>query len=124
MHIPPELILPQDMIDVTDLGPPSPGEPPNGDADNLNWRARKKERDDFAAAGSLPAVIRMHISDAKHAMDVDPKRYVLAALIPPPKPEPAPEEPEPAEPEQTGADGPAWYPPAEEPPASEEKPVE
>jgi hypothetical protein len=88
MDIPPNLILPQDMIDVTDLGPPDPGDPPNGDAENLTWRARKAEHDAFAAGGSEPVVMRMHIVDAKHAMDVEPTRYALAGLKPEPEQKP------------------------------------
>lgn len=52
-------------------------------------------------------VARMHASDARHAMSVEPDRYVLAAAY---AGEPEPEPDEPGE-EQTGADGPAWYPP-------------
>jgi hypothetical protein len=46
MHISPEHILPQDMVDILD----------------------KDEN----------VVLRMHVSDAKHAMNVEPKRYVVA----------------------------------------------
>ncbi|TAL43841.1 MAG: hypothetical protein EPN91_05650 [Salinibacterium sp.] len=52
MHIPPEKLLPQDLVDVFD----------HGHADEPND----------------PAVrIRMHVVDAKHAMEVEPSRYRL-----------------------------------------------
>lgn len=90
MHIPPELILPQDMVDVTDLGEP-PGD-------------------------SEPVVMRMHVSDAKHAMDVEPERYVLVWLQPKPEAEIESEKAADETEEHTGASGPAWYPPTQEKP--------
>lgn len=116
MHIPPELILPQDMVDVTDLGPPDPGEPPVDDAENLNWQAKKAEHDAFMAGGSEPVLMRMHVSDAKHAMDVEPERYVLVSLQPKPEPETEAEKAADETEEDTGASGPAWYPPTQEKP--------
>lgn len=52
MHIPPDKMLPQDLVDVFDHGP-----------DDKPFE--------------VPAVIRMHSTDAKHAMSVEPKRYAL-----------------------------------------------
>jgi hypothetical protein len=105
MHIPPHLILPQDMIDMVDRGPTDPGEPPGGDAEHLGWLAKKAEWDAHVAAGRPQPVIRMHVSDAKHAMDVDPARWGMKGFH-----DPEPAAPEPETNEQTGADGPAWYP--------------
>jgi hypothetical protein len=54
MHIPPHKLLPQDMVDVVDHGPPdNPHDPPQ--------------------------VLRMHVTDARHAMQVEPNRYSLTA---------------------------------------------
>ena len=62
MHIPPEHLLPQDMIDIHDHGQ------------------------------SPPKVLRMHVSDAKHAMSVEPERYRLPGHVPAPVAEPEPED--------------------------------
>lgn len=88
MHIAPEFILPQDMVDILDRGPPDPGPQPRGD--DLVWRIRAAEYENYRHG---PLTLRMHIVDAKHAMEVDPKRYGLPAE--PPAPES--EEPEEAE---------------------------
>ena len=51
-NIPPELLLAQDMVVIFDHGP----------ADEPN---------------DPPVELRMHATDAKHAMDVEPERYTL-----------------------------------------------
>lgn len=51
-HIPPDKLLPQDLVDIYDRGPADGPHP-------------------------APVVIRMHASDARHAMDVEPERYTL-----------------------------------------------
>ena len=56
-HIPPHKLLPQDMVDVIDLGP---------------------DDDRFAE----PVTHRMHAVDAKHAMATDPERYLLEMPAP------------------------------------------
>lgn len=65
-HIPPHLMLPQDMVLIKDLGPEEDGK-------------RTQE----------PQVMTMHASDARHAMTVEPERYVL--YDPQTQPEPEPE---------------------------------
>lgn len=51
-HIPPEKLLPQDMVDIFDHGP----------ADEPH---------------ETPVLHRMHAVDAKHAMSVEPERWAL-----------------------------------------------
>lgn len=51
-HIPPHRLLPQDMVDIYDLGP----------SDEPHEKSVK---------------VRMHASDARHAMGTEPKRWVL-----------------------------------------------
>jgi len=55
-HIPQHRLLPQDLVDIYDHGPPE---------------ARHKQ----------PVAHRMHASDARHALDVDPQRWKLDAEI-------------------------------------------
>lgn len=83
MHIPPEHILPQDMVDIVDHGPPDPGPQPEGD--DLAWKIRAAEYENYKHG---PLTLRMHISDAKHAMDVEPERYKLPTAPTPAEPEP------------------------------------
>jgi hypothetical protein len=52
MHIPPEKLLPQDLIDIFDHGPEKHPHP-------------------------APVKIRMHATDAKHAMSVEPGRWKM-----------------------------------------------
>lgn len=59
-HIPPHKLLPQDLVDLFDLGPKDDRHPE-------------------------PVSLRMHAVDAKHAMDVEPERYVLEIEKPAPK---------------------------------------
>jgi hypothetical protein len=66
MHIPPHLILPQDMIDIIDHGPPDPGPAP-GEAVAAEYESYRDG----------PKTLRMHMVDAKHAMEVEPERYKL-----------------------------------------------
>ena len=80
MHIPPHLHLPQDKVDVLDLGPSDPGEPPAVESEHEAWAKLKTEWEAFRATGCMPTVTRMHISDAKHAMSVEPDRYKLAGV--------------------------------------------
>jgi hypothetical protein len=54
MHIPPDRILPQDLIDIFDHGP----------ADEPH---------------AAPMRHRMHVTDAQHAMMVEPSRWKLDA---------------------------------------------
>jgi len=56
MHIPPERILPQDMVDIYDHGP----------AD---------------APHAVPERHRMHVSDAQNAMSIEPERWKLDADV-------------------------------------------
>lgn len=73
-HIPPEKLLPQDMVHIFDHGP---------------------KDDPFAEPKLLP----MHAVDAKHAMAVEPERYALEPrraapkleLVPEPEPDCGPE---------------------------------
>lgn len=62
-HIPPDKLLPQDMVVVYDHGP--------------------KDK-----PFETPVAHKMHAVDAKHSMGVEPERW---ALDPRPKPEPEPE---------------------------------
>lgn len=60
MHIPPHRLLPQDMVEVFDRGPP--------DEPHL-----------------VPVKAVMHASDAKHAMSTDPGRWALDPVEPEPE---------------------------------------
>lgn len=65
--IPQDRLLPQDLVNIYDHGPAdAPHDPPH----------------------DPPVLMRMHASDARHAMDVEPQRYRLdeapAALPAPP----------------------------------------
>lgn len=51
-NIPPEKLLPQDMVNIFDHGPADEPIDP-------------------------PTELRMHATDAKHAMSVEPERYML-----------------------------------------------
>lgn len=64
-HIPHDKVLPQDMVEIYDHGDPD---------------ERKK--------GDRPVKLRMHVSDARHAMDKEPERYLLEPRAEK-KPEPA-----------------------------------
>ncbi len=64
--IPPEKLLPQDMVEIFDRGPKDEPHDP-------------------------PQALRMHATDAKHAMDVEPDRYSLDPERPEPKAELMPE---------------------------------
>jgi len=56
-HIPPHKLMAQDLVDIFDLGPEDDRHPE-------------------------PVVLRMHAVDAKHAMAVEPERYMLELEAP------------------------------------------
>ena len=64
-HVPPDRLLPGDMVDMHDHG--DPGERFITPAVRLTY----------------PLLVRMHASDARHAMTVDPGRWTLAGGQPP-----------------------------------------
>lgn len=65
-HIPPDKLLPQDMVHIFDHGP-------------------KEE------PLAEPKLLPMHAVDAKHAMAVEPERYALEPRVSEQMPEPEPE---------------------------------
>lgn len=94
-HIPADKILPQDMVEIWDLGPEepeSPELPQTGfhDAASIEhqqaherrnklireYQARKADWDSWQD-DPKPRPLRMHVTDARHAMDTEPERYVL-----------------------------------------------
>lgn len=102
-HIPHNRVKPNQKVDLWDLGPqnadgPQPPEKPDAklkgaelaaaeveyeDAmlvykDQLRaWSASRKDKRDWDDKNGGPRKIELWAADARHAMEVDPKRYVL-----------------------------------------------
>jgi len=92
--IPEKYLKPQDMVTLYDAGPDEPDLPdavtldpsdPDHDekhakykADVERYRAAAKDHDEWHRLhGEGPAELNMHVSDAKHALTVEPARYSL-----------------------------------------------
>jgi hypothetical protein len=93
-HIPEHRLLPHDMVEIYDHGPPAKPAPdllPEGHTEEQHaeheaavarHKAHEADRAAWLKKNPRPAKHRMHASDARHPMSVEPERWMLDAHKP------------------------------------------